>query len=43
MRCCYIDVETDTKSNIEKYFLFFTIIILSILLCGIGGLSYTDK
>lgn len=43
MRCCYINIVTDTKSTFEKYFLFFGIIILSILLFGACGLSYTDK
>ncbi|CAD8161039.1 unnamed protein product [Paramecium octaurelia] len=43
MRCCYINVETDTKSTFEKYFLFFGIILLSLMLCTVCGLSYTDK
>lgn len=43
MRCCYINVETDTKSMTEKYSLFFGIIVFGLLLCVICGLSYTDQ
>lgn len=43
MRCCYVNVDPDSKSSCEKYCLFFSLLVFGVLLIGICGLSYTDE